>query len=68
METIKILYGRLYQEKIEKENLLQAIINTPSVSQISDCIELIKEIALINNSIIVLDNYTQTPENKEEQK
>ncbi len=61
MEVINILFSRLYHEKKEKENLLEKLINHPSISQYDDCIALLKDLTVINNSIHLLDSYLPKP-------
>jgi len=60
---IKLIYSKLLNDKTEKEQILEMLLNTEiSDSRHLNCIEIIKEITLINQSLVTLDNYLTVTE------
>ncbi len=64
MEILNILKSSLEQEIAEKEFLLQTMINTPSVTMIEVCKELLKEIGA--NKLALSTLYSMMPEKNEQ--
>lgn len=68
MDTIALIYASLVQERAELEHALTKIINFPSnhLTQINDSKKILKKIAEINGSLMLLDSMLKEPEGEKE--
>ncbi len=66
MGILKLIFNQLQTDKVHQELLLESLINSQMTPTLHlECIKILKEISLINDSITTLEDYLPTEETKE---